>query len=87
MLTSLPLLAYLMLASVSLCVLALALYLEDRSSPELRSSARLMGAMGVLVLVLAVVGWMGRSGALLPAPPVPFRLDAEHVTDGVKGHQ
>ena len=80
-----PLLAYLVLASISLCVLAVILYRHDRYSAELRSTALLMVSIGALVLAFASLVWMGGRFALQQVQTVPLRLDAANVTDGLRG--
>ena len=54
----LPLVVYLVFASVSLYVLAVLLYLQDRQSSELQSSARLIMSVGATALAFASVLWM-----------------------------
>jgi hypothetical protein len=83
--TPLPLLAYLVLASGSLCGLAVALYRHDRESPELRSAALLMVSIGAIVLAFASVLWVGGRRALQQAQMVPLRLYAANVHAGLSG--
>jgi hypothetical protein len=50
--------AYLMVACISLPVLALLLYLHDPHSPELRSAAVIIFFLGVVSLAVALL-WVG----------------------------
>jgi hypothetical protein len=55
---SLPLVAYLLIAGVSLHILAFLLYRQNRHSPELRWAALVMFALGAASLALAALLWM-----------------------------
>jgi hypothetical protein len=68
-----PLLAaYLVVVCVSLWVLAILLYLQDRPSPELHFTALMLVSVGAMALALASLVWMevrfaGMTGKGLPA--------------------
>ena len=51
--------AYLLFASLSLHGLAFLLYLHDPPSPELRSAAVVIFLLGVVLLVVALLLWVG----------------------------
>ena len=78
------LIAYLVLASVSLCILACVLSLYDRFSAELQAAAMLMVSTGVMVMVLAFASllWMEGRRALQKPQPAPTHLFAAQVQGG-----
>ena len=51
--------AYLLFASLSLHGLAFLLYLHDPPSPELRSAAVVIFLLGVVLLAVALLLWVG----------------------------
>ena len=54
-----PLLAtYLLVVSVSLWILAIILYLQDRASSELRFTALMLVSVGAIALAFASLVWM-----------------------------
>ena len=73
MLVSLPLVAYLLVASFSLTVLAFVLYCQDRHSAELRVTALALLSVGAASLALASLVWMEINLAAKTAAQAPVR--------------
>jgi hypothetical protein len=75
---SLPLAAYLLIAGVSLHILAFILYRQNRHSPELRLTALVMFALGAASLALAALLWM-ESRLATTAASTPTQVSMEHT--------
>jgi hypothetical protein len=77
---SLPLVAYLLIASFSLHMLAVFLYCHDRRSAELRWAALTMVSAGAATLALASLLWMEIRLAAKPTEPAPTPAYATSAT-------
>jgi len=79
---SLPLVAYLLIAGVSLHILAFILYHQNRHSPELRLTALIMFALGAASLALAALLWMESRLAEKPPAQAPTPVYVENLEGG-----
>jgi hypothetical protein len=77
---SLPLVAYLLIASSSLHILAFLLYCQNQYSRELRFTAMVMFSLGAASLALASLLWMESRFAVQPPAPAPVSAYAENST-------
>ena len=77
---SLPLMAYLLIVSSSLHILAFLLYCQNQYSRELRFTAMVMFSLGAAALALASLLWMESRFAAQPPAQAPVSTYAENST-------
>jgi heme/copper-type cytochrome/quinol oxidase subunit 4 len=77
---SLPLVAYLLIVSSSLHILAFLLYCQNQYSRELRFTAMVMFSLGAAALALASLLWMESRFAAQPSAQAPVSTYTENST-------
>jgi hypothetical protein len=80
---SLPLVASLLLASVSLHTLAFILYCQERPGRERQVTALVILSLGAAFLALASLLWLESRFATMTPAPAPVSTYAEHAPGGL----